>query len=46
LAVREAEGTDLFPEALLRELPVRRDAVSLVLLRAGLLADAPEPRRF
>ncbi|WP_181359367.1 hypothetical protein [Streptomyces sporangiiformans] len=46
LAIREAEGTDLFPETLLWELPARRDAVRVVLLRAGLLAEAPEPMRF
>ncbi|MFF7794649.1 hypothetical protein [Streptomyces sp. NPDC007991] len=46
LAVRETEGTDLFPETLLWELPARRDAVRLVLLRAGLLAEAPEPMRL
>ncbi|WP_240509194.1 hypothetical protein [Streptomyces agglomeratus] len=46
LAVREAEGTDLLPEALLRELPGRGDAVRLILLRAGLLAEASEPMRF
>ncbi|MFG2676888.1 hypothetical protein [Streptomyces sp. NPDC048445] len=46
LAVREAEGTDLLPEAFLRELPGRGDAVRVILLRAGLLAEASEPLRF
>ncbi|MFD9054828.1 hypothetical protein ACH4M8_28360 [Streptomyces albidoflavus] len=46
LAVREAEGTDLVPEAVLRELPGRGDAVRVILLRAGLLAEASEPLRF
>ncbi|MFC8269493.1 hypothetical protein ACFUIZ_27810 [Streptomyces cinereoruber] len=46
LAVREAEGCDLLPEAMLRDLPTNGDAVRLVLLRAGFLAPAPEPMRF
>ncbi|CAM5521420.1 MULTISPECIES: site-specific integrase [Streptomyces] len=46
LAVREAEGARLLPEALLRDLPANGDAVRLVLLRVGLLAPAPAPLRF
>ncbi|MFD7881902.1 hypothetical protein ACFV3N_05640 [Streptomyces bauhiniae] len=46
LAVREAEGTDVLPEPMLRDLPTHGDAVRLVLLQGGLLAAAPEPMRF
>ncbi|GAA1323803.1 hypothetical protein GCM10009647_058900 [Streptomyces sanglieri] len=46
LAVREAEGAERLPEAMLRDLPTNGDAVRLVLLRAGLLDEAPEPLRF
>ncbi|MGW7131283.1 hypothetical protein ACWGIA_23505 [Streptomyces bobili] len=46
LAVREAEGAARLPEAMLRDLPTNGDAVRLVLLRAGLLDEAPEPMRF
>ncbi|MFF1626507.1 hypothetical protein [Streptomyces sp. NPDC058272] len=46
LAVREAEGADRLAEPMLRDLPTHRDAVPLVLLRAGLLEAAPEPMRF
>lgn len=46
LAVREAEGAARLPEAMLRDLPANGDAVRLVLLRAGLQDEAPEPMRF
>ncbi|MEU9945018.1 hypothetical protein [Streptomyces lavendulae] len=46
LAVREAEGADRLPEAMLRDLPTNGDAVRLVLLRAGLLEEADKPMRF
>ncbi len=46
LAVREAEGAARLPEPMLRDLPSNGDAVRLVLLRAGLLDQAPEPMRF
>ncbi|MEU2284230.1 hypothetical protein ABZ614_20180 [Streptomyces sp. NPDC013178] len=46
LAVREAEGAERLSEAMLRDLPANGDAVRLVLLRAGLLDEAPEPMRF
>lgn len=35
LAVREAEGAERLPEAMLRDLPTNTDAVRLILLRAG-----------
>ncbi|MFJ5218771.1 hypothetical protein ACIP98_29130 [Streptomyces sp. NPDC088354] len=46
LAVREAEGAERLPEAMLRDLPANGDAVRLVLLRAGLLDEADKPMRF
>lgn len=46
LAVREAEGSERLPEAMLRDLPTNGDAVRLILLRTGLLDRAPEPLRF
>ena len=46
LAVREAEGAELLPEPLLRDLPTNGDAVRLVLLQAELLDPAPQPMRF
>ena len=46
LAIREAEGTQLLPEAMLRDLPSNGDAVRLILLRTGLLEAAPQPIRF
>ncbi|MEU9546541.1 hypothetical protein AB0E09_50030, partial [Streptomyces mirabilis] len=46
LAVREAEGAERLSEAMLRDLPANGDAVRLILLRAGLLDEAPEPMRF
>ncbi|MEU0352744.1 hypothetical protein ABZ302_38935 [Streptomyces sp. NPDC006237] len=46
LAVREAEGAVRLPEPILRDLPSNGDAVRLVLLRAGLLDQAPQPMRF
>nr|WP_138968746.1 hypothetical protein [Streptomyces sp. YIM 121038] len=46
LAVREAEGAEGLPEAMLRDLPGNGDAVRLILLRTGLLDEAPEPLRF
>ncbi|MFF9090959.1 hypothetical protein ACF1BE_32205 [Streptomyces sp. NPDC014991] len=46
LAVREAEGAERLPEAMLRDLPANGDAVRLILLRAGLLDEAPEAMRF
>jgi hypothetical protein len=46
LAVREAEGAERLPEAMLRDLPTTGDAVRLVLLRAGLLEEADKPMRF
>ena len=46
LAVREAEGAERPPEAMLRDLPGNGDAVRLVLLRAGLLDEADRPMRF
>ncbi|WNZ06182.1 hypothetical protein [Streptomyces sp. 11x1] len=46
LAVREAEGAERLPEAMLRDLPTNGDAVRLILLRVGLLDEAPKPMRF
>ncbi len=46
LAVREAEGAERLPEAMLRDLPANGDVVRLILLRAGLLHEAPKPMRF
>ncbi|MEV7737124.1 hypothetical protein AB0O75_34425 [Streptomyces sp. NPDC088921] len=46
LVVREAEGVERLPEAMLRDLPANGDAVRLIPLRAGFLDEAPEPMRF
>ncbi|EPH46913.1 hypothetical protein ABT390_33775 [Streptomyces aurantiacus] len=46
LAVREAEGAERLPEAMLRDLLANGDAVRQILLWAGLLDEAPEPMRF